>query len=49
MLQQEVVFLGHIVSGEGVKPSPNNTAKIMRLPRARTAKRVKQFVGMDDK
>ena len=27
MLQKEVVFLGHVVSGEGVKPNPVNIAK----------------------
>ena len=29
LLQQEVVFLGHVVSGDGVKPSPTNISKIM--------------------
>ena len=28
LLQTEVVFLGHVVSGEGVKPNPTNTLKI---------------------
>ncbi|MCG7875456.1 MAG: reverse transcriptase family protein, partial [Candidatus Thiodiazotropha endolucinida] len=46
MLQREVVFLGHVVSGEGVKPSPVNISKIITWPKPKTAKQVKQFVAM---
>ncbi|MCG8045622.1 MAG: RNase H-like domain-containing protein, partial [Candidatus Thiodiazotropha endolucinida] len=46
MLQEEVVFLGHTVSGKGVKPSPTNIAKIMSWPVPKTAKQVKQLVAM---
>lgn len=46
MLQKEVVFLGHVVSGEGVKPSPVNIAKIVDWPKPRTAKQIRQFVAM---
>lgn len=46
MLQKEVVFLGHVVSGEGVRPSPTNIAKILDWPRPKTARQIKQFVAM---
>ena len=46
MLQKEVVFLGHVVSGKGVQPSPTNISKIISWPRPKTAKQVKQFVAM---
>ena len=46
MLQKEVVFLGHVVSGEGVKPNPVNIIKIIDWPRPKTAKQVKQLVAM---
>ena len=46
MLQRDVIFLGHVVSGEGVSPSPVNVAKILDWPRPKTAKQVKQFVAM---
>jgi hypothetical protein len=45
LLQKEVVFLGHVVSKEGVKPDPTNAAKIVGWPRPQTAKQVKQFVA----
>ena len=46
MLQTEVSFLGHVVSGVGVKPSPTNVSKILGWPKPKNAKQVKQFVAM---
>ena len=46
MLQDEVVFLGHVVSGAGVKPNPVNISKIIEWPQPKTGKEVKQFVAM---
>lgn len=46
LLQKEVLFLGHVVSGEGVKPSPVNITKIVDWPKPKTAKQVRQFVAM---
>lgn len=43
--QKEVIFFGHVESGEGVLPSPVNTAKIVDLPVPKTARQVKQFVA----
>ena len=46
LLQTEVVFLGHLVSGEGVKPNPTNIEKILSWPQPKTPKQAKQFVAM---
>ena len=46
MLQKEVVFLGHVVSGGGVKPSPTNIMKIASWPIPKTPRQVKQLVAM---
>ena len=46
LLQKEVIFLGHVVSGQGVKPSPVNVTKIVDWPRPKSARQVKQFVAM---
>ena len=46
MLATEVVFLGHVVSGEGVKPNPVNISKIADWPRPKTPRQVKQLVAM---
>ena len=46
LLQTEVVFLGHVVSGEGVKPCPVNIAKVLDWPKPRNAKQIRQFVAM---
>ena len=45
MLQTRVVFLGHVVSAEGVSPDPSNTAKVQQWPKPQNAKQVKQFVA----
>lgn len=46
MPQKEMNSLGHVVSGEGVEPSPTNIANILDWPRPRNAKQAKQFVVM---
>ena len=45
MLQTEVVFLGHVVSKEGIRPDPTNVSKILDWPKPETSKQVKQFVA----
>ena len=45
MLQTEVVFLGHVVSQEGVLPDPTNVSKIVNWPTPTNCKQVKQFVA----
>ena len=46
MLQTEIVFLGHMVSAAGIKPSPTNISKIIDWPRPKTPRQVKQLVAM---
>jgi len=46
MLKPEVIFLGHVVSKEGVKPSPVNIAKVIEWPVPQIAKQAKQFVAL---
>ena len=45
LLQTEVVFLGHVVSQEGVLPDPTNVSKIVNWPTPTNCKQVKQFVA----
>ena len=46
MFQTSVVFLGHVVSKEGVTPNPANIAKVVDWPRPKTAKQIRQFVAL---
>ena len=46
MFQTSVLFLGHIVSADGVKPNPTNIAKVVDWPRPKTAKQIRQFVAL---
>ena len=46
MFQKSVLFLGHIVSADGVKPNPTNIAKVVDWPRPKTAKQIRQFVAL---
>ena len=43
LLAKEVLFLGHILSGEGVKPSPNNTDRKLGWEVPKSTKEVRQF------
>ena len=45
MLQTEVVFLGHVVSEDGVRPDPTNISKIIEWPVPCNSKQVKQCVA----
>ena len=44
--KEEVRFLGHIVSKQGVKPDPHNTDKVRDFPVPRCVKHVQQFLGL---
>ena len=46
LLAKEVLFLGHILSGEGVKPSPTITDRILGWEVPKSTKEVRQFLGM---
>ena len=44
--KKEVQYLGHLISSEGVKPDPNNTAKVRDFPVPSTVKQVRSFIGL---
>jgi hypothetical protein len=46
LLQEEVTFLGHVVSKDGVKPNPDNIAKIALWPEPKDVTGVRQILGM---
>lgn len=46
MFQTSVIFLGHVVSTEGVKPNPSNIAKIVDWPKPKSEKQIRQFVAL---
>ena len=45
-LKKHTQYLGHIVSGEGIKPVPEKLSSIQRMPCPYTPKEVKQFLGL---
>lgn len=45
-LKLETAFLGHIISGEGVKPNPDKIAAIEKYPLPKSSKEIKQFLGL---
>ena len=44
-LKKNIQYLGHIVSGDGIKPVPEKLSSIQRMPHPYTPKEVKQFLG----
>ena len=45
-LKKHIQYLGHIVSGDGLKPVPKKLSSIQQMPRPYTPKEVKQFLGL---
>lgn len=43
---REVEYLGHIVSGDGVKPDPKKIAAVANYPRPQNARDVRAFLGL---
>lgn len=46
LFQKEVHFLGHIISGSGVLPSPDNVAKIMQFAAPKNATQARALIGL---
>ena len=44
--QDEVVFLGHVISKDGILPNPDNVAKIVNWPVPETVSHVRTILGM---
>ena len=45
-LKRHIQYLGHIVSGDGIKPVPEKLSSIQQIPLPYTPKEVKQFLGL---
>jgi hypothetical protein len=45
-LKLETAYLGHIISNEGVRPNPDKVSSIEKYPLPKTAKEIKQFLGL---
>lgn len=45
-LKLETTYLGHVISGEGIKPNPDKIAAIEKYPLPKTIKQIKQFLGL---
>lgn len=45
-LKREVIYLGHIIEENGVKPDPKKLDAIKEFPRPRKVKNIRQFLGL---
>lgn len=45
-LRHEVVYLGHIITEDGVRPDPQKIAAVRNFPVPRNQKNVRQFLGL---
>lgn len=46
LLRDEVPFLGHVISTDGVRPDPAKIEKVQRYPTPTDATQVRQFLGL---
>ena len=46
LLRPDVTFLGHIVSGEGIRPNPDDVEKLVNWPSPKNVTEVRQVLGM---
>ena len=46
LFQEQVCYLGHIISSKGIATDPNKTSKIMKWPTPTTVQQVQQFLGL---
>ena len=46
LLKSEVAFLGHVVSQKGIRPNPDNVAKILSWPIPTNVSEVRQILGL---
>ena len=46
LARDHVVFLGHVISAEGLRPDPRNTDKVKNWPMPRSATEVRAFLGL---
>lgn len=46
LLQEEIVFYGHVISSKGLRPDPQKVAAIKQMPRPKSKEEVHRFLGM---
>jgi hypothetical protein len=46
LLKRELIFLGHLISCQGIQPNPDTAANILAWPTSTTVKEVRQILGM---
>ena len=44
--KEEVVFLGHIINGQGIKKSPEFVQKVIDVEKPTTVKQLRKFIGL---
>ena len=44
--KEEVNYLGHVVSADGVKPNPSTTSAILNFPKPSNIKEMRGFLGL---
>ena len=45
-LKQDIHYLGHLISVDGIQPLPKKLDSICNMPKARLPKEIKQFLGL---
>ena len=45
-LLKKIAYLGHIITDKGVKPDPKKIEAVQNLPRPKTPRNIKQFLGL---
>ena len=45
-LKRHIQYLGHLITEEGFTPLPEKLESIHKMPRPKSAKEVKQFLGL---
>jgi hypothetical protein len=45
-IRSDLLFLGHIISKDGIKPNPDKIKAVVDFPLPKTEKQIKQFLGL---
>jgi len=45
-LKQDCLYLGHLISGNGIKPDPNKVKSVLEFPTPTSVKEIKSFLGL---
>ena len=47
-LKTELVYLGRVLSGDGVKPDPRKYEAVREFPQPKNIKNIREFLGLGD-